>query len=66
VLRAAPPRQARQRVYVPIGTDGAWLRAEGYATVAALDAILDPTTEAARLRCSHVLIGDALIALQPE
>ena len=34
ILRAAPPRAPRVRVYVPAGADGAPLRAEGYATVA--------------------------------
>jgi ATP phosphoribosyltransferase regulatory subunit len=66
ILRAAPSREARKRVYVPVGADGSGLRAQGYATVAALDAILDPQAEAVRLRCTHVLIGDALIPLQPE
>jgi ATP phosphoribosyltransferase regulatory subunit len=49
-----------------VGADGSGLRAQGYATVAALDSILDPQAEAVRLRCTHVLIGDALIPLQPE
>ncbi|HEY2133925.1 MAG TPA: ATP phosphoribosyltransferase regulatory subunit [Acetobacteraceae bacterium] len=66
ILRAAPPREARRRVYVPVGADGSGLRAQGYATVAALDSILDPQAEAVRLRCTHVLIGDSLIPLQSE
>jgi ATP phosphoribosyltransferase regulatory subunit len=67
ILRAAPPRTARLRVYLPAGADGAALRAAGYATVAAMpDAWADPLAEAARLGCTHVLIGDALRALQPE
>jgi len=58
VLRAAPPREARRRLYVPHGTDpaeSAQLRALGYATIAALEPGGDPVGEARRLECSHVL-----------
>ena len=58
VLRAAPARAARARVYVPLGASqdiAARLRTEGYATVAALDAVADDQAEARRLGCSHVL-----------
>lgn len=54
VLRAAPPQPPRQRVFVPLGTDPAFgrvLRAQGYATVAALSA----TDTAEALRCTHAL-----------
>ena len=58
ILRVAPPRQARPRVYIPFGSDrlaaGA-LRADGFATVAAMAAVSDDSAEAARLGCSHIL-----------
>jgi ATP phosphoribosyltransferase regulatory subunit len=71
VLRAAPVRTARTRVYLPAGADraaAADLRARGYATIAALDPagdapILDATAEARRLGCSHILSAGALTAL---
>jgi ATP phosphoribosyltransferase regulatory subunit len=58
VLRAAPARQARARVFVPVGysrTEAAALRRQGFATVAALDQNANIEAEARRLGCSHVL-----------
>ena len=58
ILRVAPPRQARARVFMPVGADrdaAGRLRAEGFATVAALAAVADDTAEARRLGCSHIL-----------
>jgi len=58
MLRAAPPREARNRLYVPLGTDQAeamQMRALGYATIAALEPDGDPVAEARRLLCSHIL-----------
>ena len=64
VLRAcAPPRQP-SRVFVPVGQDHATakrLRAEGFATVAALDPVDDPAAEALRLRCTHILRDGAAV-----
>ena len=65
VLRAAPARVARPRVFLPLGADPARavaLRGEGFATVAALDNnnLLD---EARRIGCAFVLDGQHLIAL---
>jgi ATP phosphoribosyltransferase regulatory subunit len=60
VLRASPPRAPRRRVYLPRNTDPARaraLRAEGYATVAALTAA-EPIAEARRLGCALVLLAD--------
>ncbi|MFV3075248.1 ATP phosphoribosyltransferase regulatory subunit [Niveispirillum fermenti] len=61
VLRALPgPRPAR-RVLLPPGTDYAEaqaLRAQGWYTVAAMDATDDPVGEARRLGCSHLLTPD--------
>jgi ATP phosphoribosyltransferase regulatory subunit len=58
VLRACAPPRLPSRVFVPVGEDhiaAARLRAEGYATVAALDPVDDPAAEARRLRCTHIL-----------
>jgi ATP phosphoribosyltransferase regulatory subunit len=58
VLRAVPPRAARQRLYVPLGADqdeAASMRRLGYATIAGLSAERDPVEEARRLECSHIL-----------
>jgi ATP phosphoribosyltransferase regulatory subunit len=58
ILRVAPPRLPRPRVFVPFGADGrivADLRADGFATVAALAPVSDDTAEAKRLGCSHIL-----------
>jgi ATP phosphoribosyltransferase regulatory subunit len=66
ILRAAPPRDARQRLYVPLGADqdeAARMRRLGYATIAALDPDGDPTAEARRLMCSHILRNGAAVRL---
>ncbi len=63
VLRAAPAQEARPRVLIPVGTQAAVaraLRAEGYATVAALGETTD-VAEARRMLCSHVLRGDVAV-----
>jgi ATP phosphoribosyltransferase regulatory subunit len=62
ILRVAPPRQARPRVYVPVGADpaaAAALRGQGFATVAALAPATEDKAEAERLGCSHILLGGA-------
>jgi len=69
VLRAAPPLAARRRVFVPVGADlaaAAALRAEGWATVAALAEVADASTDARLQGCSHWLHGAALAAVEPE
>jgi ATP phosphoribosyltransferase regulatory subunit len=66
VLRAAPSRAARPRVFVPEGSDAsvaAALRAEGYATVAGLDGTADARAEARRLACGFVLTAAGPAAL---
>lgn len=65
VLRAAPPRAPRRRLFVPLGTPveaARAFRAQGYATITAL-AITD-TAEA--LRCSHTIRDGAAVALNAE
>jgi ATP phosphoribosyltransferase regulatory subunit len=66
VLRAAPPREARPRLFLPLGTEpeeAARMRHLGYATIAALDAGSDAEAEASRLRCSHVLRNGTAVPL---
>ena len=58
VLRAAPARATRPRLFVPAGADAdvaARFRQLGYATVAGLDAAPDSAAEARRLGCTHLL-----------
>ncbi len=53
-------------MFVPVGEPheaAARLRAEGYATVAALDPVDDPAAEARRLRCTHILRDGAAVPL---
>ncbi|MBO0712800.1 MAG: ATP phosphoribosyltransferase regulatory subunit [Acetobacteraceae bacterium] len=66
VLRAASRREFRPRVFVPAGAEpasAARLRAEGFATVAALGPTADAAAEAWRLNCSHILRDGKAIAL---
>lgn len=61
---AAPP--APLRLYLPWGTTqetAARLRADGWVTVAALDAEPDPRMAAQRQRCSHILDGVSAVEL---
>jgi ATP phosphoribosyltransferase regulatory subunit len=69
ILRVAPPRQARPRVFVPVGADRdvvSGLRAGGFATVAALAHFADETAEATRLGCSHILRDGLAARLHTE
>ena len=66
VLRAAPLRMARQRLYVPLGADpdeAARMRRLGYATIAGLAPDEDPVAEARRLPCSHILRNGSAVPL---
>jgi ATP phosphoribosyltransferase regulatory subunit len=66
VLRAAPVRKARQRLYIPLGGDpdeAARMRRLGYATIAALAPDGDPLAEARRLLCSHILRNGSAVPL---
>ena len=67
ILRVAPPRQARPRVFVPLGADRglvARLRADGFATVAGLAETADDAAEAERLGCSHIVRAGGACVLQ--
>jgi ATP phosphoribosyltransferase regulatory subunit len=69
ILRVAPPREARKRVYIPVGaspSEAATLRAQGYATVGALSAAANDRAEAARLGCSHILRDGAATLLTTD
>jgi ATP phosphoribosyltransferase regulatory subunit len=69
MLRIAPPRAPRPRVYVPLGAptaDVAALRAQGFATVAALAPTADDRAEALRLGCTHILDGASAAPLTTE
>jgi ATP phosphoribosyltransferase regulatory subunit len=69
ILRVAPPRQARPRIFVPFGVDravAASLRADGFATVAALADAGNDAAEAARLGCSHILRSGQAALLHTE
>ncbi|HEY8287802.1 MAG TPA: ATP phosphoribosyltransferase regulatory subunit [Acetobacteraceae bacterium] len=58
ILRVAPKRAARPRVFIPAGSGqeaASALRAQGYATVAGLDYGTGDAAEAARLGCDFVL-----------
>ena len=69
ILRAAPPRQARPRIFVPLGSPPdivAALRADGFATVAGLVPIGDSAVEAIRLECSHILRDGKAALLHTE
>ncbi|HQT78196.1 MAG: ATP phosphoribosyltransferase regulatory subunit [Rhodospirillales bacterium 20-64-7] len=58
ILRVAPARQTRPRVFIPSGTGrtvAVGLRAQGFATVAGLSAVADDAAEAERLGCTHIL-----------
>ena len=63
VLRVAPKREPRPRLYLPLGADGAPLRAQGLATVAALAPAIDEKAEARRLGCTHILVGTDAVPL---
>jgi ATP phosphoribosyltransferase regulatory subunit len=67
VLRAAPPRRAKPRVYLAQATqaEAAKLRGEGYATVAALAEAPDAAAEARRLGCTHIFTAGGIAAVDP-
>lgn len=68
ILRAAPARKPRARVYVALNAAPAAaeaLRREGYATVAALTPATDLDAEARQLGCAHVLAASGLRVVRP-
>jgi ATP phosphoribosyltransferase regulatory subunit len=68
LLRAAPARAPRPRLFVPPDSDAdvaARFRTLGYATIAALDPEADPAAEARRLLCTHLLRNGTAVPLPP-
>ncbi|WP_419757987.1 ATP phosphoribosyltransferase regulatory subunit [Acidisoma sp.] len=67
ILGAAKPPAPRPRLYLPARTDdavAAGFRADGFATIAALDEGAQPAEhEARRLLCTHVLSDGAAVPL---
>lgn len=66
ILRAAPPRAGRKRIYLAVDADpdvAAELRAQGFAIVTGLDHALAVRDEAHRLGCTHALIDGKAAAL---
>jgi ATP phosphoribosyltransferase regulatory subunit len=69
VLRAAPAPVPGPRLFLPHGTAdevARALRAQNFATIAALDAGAAPVAEARRQRCTHVLLDGEVIALDSK
>lgn len=69
ILRAAPPPPEQSRVFLPEGhnaTTAAALRAQGFATVAALEQVADTKAEAVRLGCTHILLRGEAVALAED
>ncbi len=66
LLRALPAAQPARHLFLPLGTaaaEGKRLRAEGWATVAALEDSDDALPEARRLGCSHALVAGNVVAV---
>jgi ATP phosphoribosyltransferase regulatory subunit len=66
ILLAEPAQPAERRLFVPAGGDTATTRrcrTTGWVTVLALGPVDDDAAEAARLRCSHRLDGEAIVAV---
>ena len=67
LLRAAPARPSRLRLFLAPGADpvaARRLRGDGFATVAALGPATDAVAEARRLGCTHILRGDLPVPLE--
>ncbi len=67
VQRALPEPEAPRRLYLPAECEPARaraLRAEGWITLAGLEAGADAAAEARRLGCGHALIDDRIVALE--
>lgn len=69
ILRVLPEPESRRTVYVPPGIAAPRiheLQADGWVTVAGLDAVADDMAEARRLGCSHVLVGAEVEAVERQ
>jgi ATP phosphoribosyltransferase regulatory subunit len=66
IVRVAPTRELRPRIYLPFGTapeDAASLRAQNFATIAGLTPHPAPREDAARLGCSHAYLDGTITRL---
>lgn len=66
IAPALPPPPAPRRVFLPLGTAryvGDGLRAEGWTTVAGLEAVADAAVEARRQGCTHCWRDGAAVAV---
>lgn len=66
ILRVAPKREARKRVYIPAGASqarAAALRRDGYATVAGLAPVTDEHAAARAAGCAFLLRDATVVAL---
>lgn len=69
VLQALPALAPPKRLFLPYGTPAATaarLRAQGWVTVAGLEAEGPPLAEARRLDCGHVVTGEKIAVVGPE
>jgi ATP phosphoribosyltransferase regulatory subunit len=69
IVRVAPSRPLRQRIYLPFGTqqeDAQRCRAENFATVAGLSPDAAPSDEAARLGCGYVFLNGTITPLPKD
>lgn len=69
VVRALPEPAPRPKLFLPFGTpfdDGRRLRADGWVTVAGLDAGVEPRAEARRLGCGQVWVDGRIHSLEAE
>lgn len=67
VLAALPGPVPAKRVFVPAATPRALaqaLRAQGWITVAGLQAVADNAAEAKRMGCGHVLLADGIKSVE--
>ncbi|HYB10623.1 MAG TPA: ATP phosphoribosyltransferase regulatory subunit [Alphaproteobacteria bacterium] len=67
VVRAVGEPKTGRRLFLPLGTPAEArerARADGWITLAGLDAVADPRTEGRRLACTHVWQDGAIVAIE--
>ncbi|MBI2236532.1 MAG: ATP phosphoribosyltransferase regulatory subunit, partial [Magnetospirillum sp.] len=66
VLAALPGPQPARRIFLPFGTPRSWaqaLRAQGWITIAGLDAAANAATEGRRLGCGHRFADQGVVEI---
>ncbi len=66
IVGALPGAQPGRRAFVPVGGSPRMaedLRRQGWVTVAGLEPVKDARAEARRMRCTHVVEGDAVVSV---